>query len=77
VQAAVVASVAVMVTSALLLVWFLDHPFADAHGSVTPVEMEHVLDTIEEEAEESRAAEFTHPCTETGDPLEPAEAVSS
>ena len=38
VQGAVVASVAVMVTSALLLVWFLDHPFAEEHGSITPIE---------------------------------------
>lgn len=70
VQAAVVASVAVMVTSALLLVWFLDHPFVDEHGSVTPVEMEHVLHTIEEEQADSRATEVTPPCTEAGDPLE-------
>jgi hypothetical protein len=70
VQAAVVASVAVMVTAALLLVWFLDHPFADEHGSITPIEMEHVLHTIEEEAEESHAIEVAPPCTETGDPLE-------
>ena len=70
VQGAVVASVAVMVTSALLLVWFLDHPFAEEHGSITPIEMEHVLHTIEEEQAHSRATELTPPCTETGDPVE-------
>jgi hypothetical protein len=70
VQAAVVASVAVMVTSALLLVHFLDHPFSEEHGSITPIEMEHVLHTIEEEQAGSRAAEVTPPCTETGEPLE-------
>ena len=70
VQATVVVSVAVMVTSALLLVWFLDHPFADEHGSVTPIEMEHALRTIDEEAEESRATELIPPCTETGEPEE-------
>ena len=73
VQAAVVASVAVMVTSALLLVWFLDHPFADEHGSVTPIEMEHVLHTIDEEAEESRAVELAPPCSPTGEPQETGE----
>ncbi len=70
VQAAVVASVAVMVTSALLLVWFLDHPFTEEHGSITPIEMEHVLHTIEEEQALSRATEVTPPCTETGAPVE-------
>ena len=70
VQVAVVASVAVMVTSALLLVWFLDHPFSEEHGSITPIEMEHVLHTIEEEQASSRASEQTPPCTETGDPIE-------
>ena len=70
VQAAVVASVAVMVTSALLLVWFLDHPFSEEHGSITPIEMEHVLHTIDEEQADSRATEVTPPCTETGDPTE-------
>ena len=70
VQAAVVASVAIMVTSALLLVWFLDHPFSEEHGSITPIEMEHVLHTIDEEQADSRTTEVTPPCTETGDPIE-------
>jgi hypothetical protein len=70
VQAAVVASVAIMVTSALLLVWFLDHPFTEEHGSITPIEMEHALHTIEEERASSGAAELHPPCTENGDPLE-------
>jgi hypothetical protein len=69
VQAAVVASVAAMVTSALLLVEFLDHPFAEEHGSITPIEMEHTLATIVEE-EADQAVEVTPPCTEEGDPLE-------
>jgi hypothetical protein len=67
VQAAVVASVAAMATSALLLVWFLDHPFADESGSITPIEMEHALETIAEE-EEDQAVEVTPPCTPAGDP---------
>jgi hypothetical protein len=67
VQAAVVTSVAAMVTSALLLVWFLDHPFADESGSITPVEMEHTLETIADE-EEDQAVEVTPPCTPLGDP---------
>jgi hypothetical protein len=62
-----VVSVAAMVTSALLLVWFLDHPFADESGSITPIEMEHTLETIELE-EEDLAVEVTPPCTPAGDP---------
>jgi hypothetical protein len=68
VQTAVVASVAAMVTSALLLVWFLDHPFAGESGSITPVEMEHTLATIAEE-EEDQAGEVVPPCTPAGDAL--------
>ena len=72
VQALVVASVAVMVTSALLLVWFLDHPFSEEHGSITPIEMEHVLHTIEGEAEEEDSHTVTPapPCSPEGDPRE-------
>jgi hypothetical protein len=66
VQAAVIGSVAAMVTAALLLVWFLDHPFADEAGSITPIEMEHTLETIEEESLHSD--EPIPPCNEEGDP---------
>jgi hypothetical protein len=66
VQSAVVASVAMMVTAALLLVWFLDHPFADEAGSITPIEMEHTLETIAEE--EDQAVEVSPPCDEAGNP---------
>jgi hypothetical protein len=68
VQAAVVGSVAAMVSSALLLVWFLDHPFAGESGSISPIEMEHTLETIAEE-EEDQAVEVVPPCTSTGEAL--------
>jgi hypothetical protein len=67
-QAAVVASVAAMVASILLLVWFLDHPYAEASGGIAPIEMEHALETIAEE-EEEQAVDVTAPCTPEGDPL--------
>jgi hypothetical protein len=67
VQASVVASVAVMVTAALLLVAFLDSPFADQPGSIKPIEMEHVLHTIAEE-EAYQSVKVTPPCTPGGDP---------
>jgi hypothetical protein len=68
VQAAVVGSVAAMVSSALLLVWFLDHPFAGESGSILPIEMEHTLETIAEE-EADQAVDVVPPCTPTGDAL--------
>ena len=68
VQASAVASVAAMATATLLLVWFLDHPFTDESGSITPIEMREVLRVVEEESH-AESAEVTHPCTEDGDPL--------
>ena len=68
VQACAVASVAAMATAALLLVWFLDHPFTDESGSIRPIEMEEVLRVIEEESH-AEGVEVTHPCAEDGDPL--------
>jgi hypothetical protein len=67
VQAAVVASVAAMVTAALLLVYFLDHPFSDESGSIQPIEMEHTLETIAHE-QEGLAMEVRAPCNPEGDP---------
>jgi hypothetical protein len=67
VQATVVASVAAMVTGALLLVWFLDHPFSGQTGSITPREMEHALKTIAEE-DAHQSVEVTPPCDESGRP---------
>jgi hypothetical protein len=66
VQAAVVASVAAMVTAALLLVHFLDHPFSDESGSIRPIEMEHTLETIAHE-QEGVAVEVIAPCNPDGD----------
>jgi hypothetical protein len=68
VQATVVASVAAIVTAALLLVWFLDHPFSDESGSIQPIEMEEVLEVIDEESH-AEGIEVTPPCTANGDPL--------
>jgi hypothetical protein len=69
VQATVVASVTAMVASVLFLVWFLDHPFSNESGSITPVEMEHTLHTIAEEAE-GQHLEVAPPCTPEGEPLQ-------
>ena len=71
VQACAVGSVAAMATAALLLVWFLDHPFANESGGIRPTEMEEVLRVIEEETH-AEGVEVTHPCTEDGNPLSAA-----
>jgi Protein of unknown function (DUF4239) len=68
VQASAVASVAVMATAALLLVWFLDHPFSGQAGSIKPTEMEHTLELIEFESE-GQPVPAEPPCTETGEEL--------
>jgi hypothetical protein len=76
VQAGAVASVAAMATATLLLVWFLDHPFEDQAGSITPIEMEVVLEVIDEESL-AEGIEVTPPCTESGDPLNEAGTAGS
>ena len=76
VQAGAVASVAAMATATLLLVWFLDHPFEDQAGSITPIEMEVVLEVIDEESL-AEGIEVTPPCTESGDPLNEAATAGS
>ena len=43
-----IGSVASVITAMLLLLGFLDNPYRDAPGSLQPVAMERMLDTIEE-----------------------------
>ena len=42
--------VAVLVSSLLLLLWFLDNPYHGGVGSLKPVAMERTLDLLREEA---------------------------
>jgi hypothetical protein len=60
VQAVPIAFVAALVTSALLVVAFLDHPYADWSGSIQPDEMGVTLSLIDD----GHAA----PCDADGDP---------
>jgi hypothetical protein len=55
-----VAFVSALVTSALLVVAFLDHPYADWAGSIQPTEMRVTLSLID----------YGHdaPCDRNGDP---------
>lgn len=71
VQASVMAAVAALVTTGLLLVWFLDHPYSGEaeSGGISPHEMEESLQMIEEE---TRAhGPLSPPCDEMGAPLRP------
>jgi Protein of unknown function (DUF4239) len=63
VQGSIIGAVAALVTSGLLLVWFLDHPYADQSGSIKPTEMEISLAIVEDEQRD-----VTAPCTATGEP---------
>jgi hypothetical protein len=67
VQASVVGAIAALVTSGLLLIWFLDHPYEGRAGSIEPAEMERQLPVVEEEQ-----AGVPIPCDSTGAPSQTA-----
>lgn len=64
VQGSLMAMVAALVSASLVLVWFLDHPYEGATGSIEPTEMERTLQNIENEA-----PRLTPPCDQRGDPI--------
>ena len=66
VQATMMGGVAVLVSSLLLLLWFLDNPFHGGTGSVRPVAMERTLELLKEEANVVGGVE--PPCDEAGSP---------
>ena len=49
VQASLIGSIAALVVSGLLLIWFLDHPYQNQSGSIKPDEMERQLFIVESE----------------------------
>ena len=64
-QALLMGSVATVITSLLLLINFLDHPFTDGVGGVKPVAMERALGVIDEAL--TRAdRQVEAPCDELG-----------
>ena len=68
VQAALMAGVTVMVVTGLSLVWFLDHPYRDASGSIQPVELRRSLEIME-----ASHRGLPIPCNEAGTPpVQPA-----
>jgi hypothetical protein len=50
VQATMMGGVAIVITSTLLLLWFLDNPFHSGVGSLRPVAMERTARILDEEA---------------------------
>jgi hypothetical protein len=66
IQGSIIGAVSALVTSGLLLVWFLDHPYADESGSIRPTEMEISLAIVEQEQQD-----VAPPCNAEGE-LDPA-----
>lgn len=67
VQAMMMGGVAIVITSTLLLLWFLDHPYHSGVGSLRPVAMERTIRILDQEAAGIRA-KLTIPCDERGHP---------
>jgi hypothetical protein len=63
VQASLIAAIASLVISGLLLVWFLDHPYESSSGSIKPDEMERQIVIVEHEHKN-----VVVPCDEDGHP---------
>lgn len=66
VQATMMGGVAVLVSSLLLLLWFLDNPFHGGVGSLKPVAMERTLGLLKQEANVAGGVE--PPCNAAGSP---------
>ena len=71
VQASLMAAACALVTSGLLLVWFLDHPYGFSSGNIKPDEMERLLPIVEHEHPNVRP-----PCNQTGEPVRSAHLAS-
>ena len=57
-----IAAVAVIVVSGLLLVWFLDRPYENKSGSIKPTAMTRSL-ALMQEAPQVRNHQVVMPCT--------------
>jgi hypothetical protein len=65
VQATMMGSVAIVITSTLLLLWFLDHPYRQGLGALQPVAMERTLQLLERETGIATGG-FEIPCDSHG-----------
>jgi hypothetical protein len=66
VQATMMGGVAILVSSLLLLLWFLDNPYHGGVGALRPVAMESTLELLRQEA--AVVGKIDAPCDETGSP---------
>jgi len=67
VQATMMGGVAIVISSTLLLLWFLDHPYHAGVGSLRPVAMERAIRVLDQEAAVV-GGKLTIPCDERGIP---------
>ena len=67
VQATMMGGVAIVISSTLLLLWFLDHPYHAGIGSLRPVAMERAIRILDQEAAVI-GGKLTIPCDERGIP---------
>src|SRR3954468_11496812 len=66
VQGTMMGSVAVVISSTLLLLWFLDHPCSQGAGGLRPVAMQRTVEQLTQER--GIAGIFEIPCDEQGSP---------
>jgi hypothetical protein len=67
VQATMMGGVAIVISSTLLLLWFLDHPYHNGIGSLRPIAMERAIRILDQEAV-TVDGRLTIPCDERGVP---------
>jgi hypothetical protein len=65
VQATLMGGVAIVISSMLLLLWFLDNPYHAGVGGLRPVAMERAIRILDQEAVEV-GGRFRIPCDEQG-----------
>jgi hypothetical protein len=65
VQATMMGSVAIVITSTLLLLWFLDHPYRRGLGGLRPAAMERTLQLLDRETGIA-SGHFQVPCDSRG-----------
>lgn len=70
VQATMIGGVAIVITSTLLLLWFLDHPYHSGPGGLRPVAMERTIQILDQEAP-ALGQKPTIPCDARGTPSGP------
>jgi len=67
VQATMMGGVAIVISSTLLLLWFLDNPYHASVGGLRPVAMERAIRILDQEASVV-GGKLTIPCDEQGTP---------